>query len=759
MAGDEMPRRIETCWRGVAAGIVLLLWSAPALAAPAAPGAPTPRNDSVTTDEDVTVVIDVLSNDTDPQADALFLSGLSRPASGVARIDDGGTPADPADDVVRYTPRHNFNGTDAFGYRVCDAPGSCATATVEVTVLPVNDRPNARFDAVVVDEDGTIRIDVTANDIEADGDVVAVTRLREAEHGTAAIDHRGTPADTSDDVFVYTPLPDFNGSDSFRYRICDPAGLCDAADVAVTVAPTPDPPVAVDDAEATDEDVAVTIPVLANDGDPDGPLTDPIVSIASPPAIGAAVSHPGTGAVTYTPDPDLSGIDRFTYEVCDGDGLCATAHVLVDVAPVPDAPVAGDDVAATAEDTAVTIDVTANDTDGDGDLLTAATASAPRHGTAVIESASTLTYTPANDYFGADSLDYTVCDPTGSCATATVTIAVGAVNDPPTAADDAATTTEDTPVRIDLLTNDGDVDGDAVTATLRTEAGHGTVEMHDDGTVTYTPASDWHGRDGLVYAVCDPLGACAEATVAVDVVPVNDPPVAGDDTAANLPGAPVVIDVLANDADADRDPLIVTAVSTPTSGSAAITAKGIRYTPADDFTGTATFDYLVCDPSGTCAQATVAVEVATFGAITGVVWEDADGDGRVDESESDLHGVRLVLLGPGEDGDAGTGDDEVIAETFTGSPYWFRDLAAGTYQVVLDVASLPAGTVPGPGTPTALVVTVGWGETVTGGNFAIAVAAGTSGESLPATGEDLLELTAFGLTLLAAAAVLLGLRG
>lgn len=754
--GDEMRRRIETCWRGAAAAIVLLLWSAPALAAPAVPGAPTPQSDSVTTDEDVAVVIDVLSNDTDPQGDALFLSGLSRPASGVALIDDGGTPADPADDVVRYSPDHDFNGADSFRYRVCDASRSCATATVEVTVLPVNDRPTARIDSAAVDEDGSIRIDVLANDSDADGDAVTLIRLRDAEHGTAAVDFGGTPTDPSDDVLVYTPSPDYNGPDGFRYRICDPAGLCDAAEVTVTVAPVPDPPVPVDDAAATDEDVPVAVAVLGNDGDPDGPLTDPVVSIASSPAIGAAAYDPGSGDVTYTPNPDRNGIDSFSYEVCDGDGLCATALVTVYVAPVPDAPIAGADVASTVEDRAVTIDVTANDTDADADELTVVTASTPGHGVAVIASSSTLTYTPAADYFGADFVDYTVCDATGSCATAAVTIAVGAVNDPPAASDDAAATSEDTAVTIALLAND--VDGDALSAALRTEPGHGSAKVHGDGTVTYTPAPDWHGRDGLTYSVCDPLGACADATVTIDVAAVNDMPVAVADGAANLPGAPVDIDVLANDGDVDGDPLTIMAVSTPTSGRADITAAGITYTPAEGFAGTASFAYLVCDPAGACAQEDVTMQVTAFGAITGVVWDDADGDGSVDESETDLHGVRLVLLGAGADGTVGTDDDVMIAEAFTGSPYWFRDLAAGTYQVVLDVTTLPAGMVPGPGAPTALVVTVGWGETVAAGDFAVAVAAQTSGGSLPATGQVLVELSVFGAALLVAAALILGLR-
>src|SRR5204862_281897 len=116
------------------------------------------------------------------------------------------------------------------------------------------------------------------------------------------------------------------------------------------------------------------------------------------------------GTVTYTPALNYNGTDSFSYIVGDGYGGSATGTVSVSVTAVNDAPVAANDTATTAEDTAVSIAVLANDTDPDGDTLTASVATAPTHGSAVANADGTITYTPATNYNGADSFTYTIGD-------------------------------------------------------------------------------------------------------------------------------------------------------------------------------------------------------------------------------------------------------------------------------------------------------------------------------------------------------------
>src|SRR5262245_57245923 len=163
------------------------------------------------------------------------------------------------------------------------------------------------------------------------------------------------------------------------------------------------------------------------------------------------------------------------------------ATITLTVAPINDAPVANEDSASTNEDTPVTVAVLANDADVEGDSFTVTNVTQGANGSVQINADGTITYTPNANFFGTDSFMYTVNDgqPTGS-ASATVTVSVTAQNDAPAAADDVATTDEDTPVTIAVLGNDTDVDGDTLTVTHVFPGPNGTVAMYPDGTLTYT---------------------------------------------------------------------------------------------------------------------------------------------------------------------------------------------------------------------------------------------------------------------------------
>jgi hypothetical protein len=156
--------------------------------------------------------------------------------------------------------------------------------------------------------------------------------------------------------------------------------------------------------------------------------------------------------------------------------------------------------------------------------VTVVATSGPSHGSATVEADRTITYAPTLNYFGPDSFDYQVCDSDGACDTATVSITVTSVNDAPVAADDTATTDEDTAVTIDVLTNDTDVEdgkpGGAVTVT--SGPSHGSATVKADRTITYAPTLNYFGPDSFDYQVCDSDGACDTATVSITVDPVTD---------------------------------------------------------------------------------------------------------------------------------------------------------------------------------------------------------------------------------------------
>lgn len=286
-------------------------------------------------------------------------------------------------------------------------------------------------------------------------------------------------------------------------------------------------PVAEDDSYSVVEDTLLTIAtpgVSGNDHDPEGSALN--VILVSTVQQGSLTLN-ADGSFTYRPGANYFGPDSFTYKVNDGQADSNVATVSITVTAVNDPPVASDDSAGTVKNQPVTVAVLGNDTDPDGNPLTAALATPPSHGTVTLTANGSFSYLPAADYSGPDSFTYTASDGRGGSATATVTITVVAVNDPPTAANDAATTAEDTPVTIPVLGNDRDPDGDTLTVTVVTQpaAVTGRATLNADGTVTYTPALNYSGPATFTYTISDGKGSTATATVTVTVTAVNDAPV------------------------------------------------------------------------------------------------------------------------------------------------------------------------------------------------------------------------------------------
>ncbi|HEX3476903.1 MAG TPA: Ig-like domain-containing protein [Kofleriaceae bacterium] len=590
--------------------------------------APTAVDDTLVIDEDTTGTVNVLANDSDPDGDPLTATITTPPAGGTASISAG---------VVTYHPAANYNGSDAIGYTVDDGHGNTATATVHITVNPVEDPPSAQHDFLTVAEDGRGTIDVTANDTDPDGDALTVVGFTQPSHGAASF---------TGNVATYTPAANYTGSDEFEYTIDDGHGRTSTASVFITVTAVSDAPIAADDTLVTPEDTQGSVNLLANDHDPDGDSLT-VTGFTQPLHGTVAVV---AGVASYTPAPNYNGADAFSYTVADPSGLTASAAVNVTVLPVNDPPVAVADSASLDEDTPATIDVVANDSDVDGDVLTIASVTQPAHGTVAIVSGHEVTYTPAADYNGADSFTYTVADPGGASATATVTLAIAAVNDPPVAVADALTLDEDTSATIDVVANDSDVDGDALTVTAVTQPAHGTAAIVDATHVSYTPAANYNGPDAFSYTIGDPSGATATAAVAVTVVHVNHAPVAVDDAAGLDEDTAVTVDVVANDGDVDGDPLTIVAITQPAHGVAlALDGRRVQYVPAPSYNGPDALSYTISDGAGGESTAQLVLTVAPVNdppvAVDDALTLDEDTPATLDvvANDSDIDGDALTI--------------------------------------------------------------------------------------------------------------------
>ena len=233
----------------------------------------------------------------------------------------------------------------------------------------------------------------------------------------------------------------------------------------------------------------------------------------------------------------------------------------------------------------------------------------------------TFTYIPNPDANGTDAFTYDVADGNGGSDTAAVTITVTAVNDAPVASDDVGAVVEDDPagVTVDVLVNDSDIEGDALTVAGYDDSGLtlGSVADNGDGTFTYIPDPNANGTDVFTYDVTDGNGGSDTATVVIAVTPMPDAPVANDNAYLTPDDTPLVVPapgLLANDFDLDGDALShsLIPVELPSNGLVVLSAigdGGFVYTPAAGFVGTDTFSYRVNDGTGLSAVAEVSITV------------------------------------------------------------------------------------------------------------------------------------------------------
>jgi VCBS repeat-containing protein len=381
---------------------------------------PIAANDSGSTAEDSGVTVSVLSNDSDPNGDALTLSGHGSPGQAGAGLSCTTTGS------CTYTPPADFSGTDSFAYVVSDGQFT-DTATVSITVTAANDPPTASSRTVSGSEDTPAGWSPLVGDI--DGDQLTCSLVTGPAVGSAAV----SPTCGSSS---YTPPANFNGVVTFTYRAFDGTAFSAAASVRITVSGVNDPPVATPVTDSGPEDSTIGWAPQVSDVDGD----QLVCAIVGQPSQGTAAVTSNCSSGTYTPPPNFSSPPNmvFSYRVCDRPvgGACSIASVSITVTEINDPPVANPDSYATSEDGQLNVGffsgVLDNDTDPEGDSLIARNPSNPPHGSLVLNSSGSFTYTPDPNYSGTDSFTYQAFD--GSAFdTTTVTITITSVNDGPTA--------------------------------------------------------------------------------------------------------------------------------------------------------------------------------------------------------------------------------------------------------------------------------------------------------------------------------------
>lgn len=399
------------------------------------------------------------------------------------------------------------------------------------------------------------------------------------------------------------------GSWTSTLTITDEAGLSASASTTATVRDSNAAPVANGDAYGFT--TVKTAAVTDNDTDADGDSLN--VRAVAQPQHGTLELY-NSGWFTYTADSGYVGADTFTYVAYDDFGGESTpATVALDVQRVNTWPVVADDSAATAEDTTVTVDVLANDTDADGDALAVSVTSA-ENGTATVNADNTVTFTPKANFVSSTynnaRVYYQVDDGHGATAYGRAVIDVTPVNDSPVAVDDIATVREDVGGYVYISQNDTDVDvGDTRSYTVVSGPASGTLQSAG-GSYYYKPNTNFNGTDSFTYRMTDAAGASSTATAAITVTPEYDAVQPKADTFSGIEDTQITGSVTANDV-FEAGPLTAGLRYAPTKGTVVVNADGtFVYTPNANANGTDSFTYNVTDAAGTTRWQTVTLTVA-----------------------------------------------------------------------------------------------------------------------------------------------------
>ncbi|TAG53305.1 MAG: tandem-95 repeat protein, partial [Cytophagales bacterium] len=498
--------------------------------------APIIANKTNIGNEDSTVTGSFLNLPTDNDPDGTSLDINSTPVSGPSF----GTITINTDGTYIYVPNSNFNGIEVITVQICDIgtplPQICTNITLTITVNGVNDAPIAPLVTIVGNEDMVIIHTLTGISDPDNGDILTITTIN-----GAVTTNGGTVTISGNGLISYLPAPNFTGNDTYSYEVCDNGNpkLCVQRNISILVTPINDAPIARDDIYSFNPNQTISgfIKMITNDSDPDGNsfVYSLIKHTSSIPADKGIITsfYSITGEIDYfTGLNSTPRTDSVFYQICDNGvpSKCDSAVLIIIIPATPLAPQVLNESATTPEDVAINVQIVSNDYDPNRETITHIITTQPKNGIAVLNTLTGIvTYTPNQNYFGKDTLTYSVCDPTITCSSGFVFYTITPVNDAPTANPVVVNTTYNTPISNTIL---GYSDVDNATLTITPFVGTiigGNLIVNANGTFTFTPNASFTGSTVFNYQVCDPTITCTSSTLTINVSSSTSPILLSDD--------------------------------------------------------------------------------------------------------------------------------------------------------------------------------------------------------------------------------------
>jgi hypothetical protein len=572
--------------------------------------APVANSQTISGLEDQPLVITLTGND--PEGSSLIYTLVQTPTKGIL----SGTGS-----RLIYLPSTNYQGADAFTFRVSDGSLSSGLATVSVSILPVNDAPEAFGQTLVAVVGTPAPIVLTGRDLESDP--LRFTVVRPPAQGTLS----GIPPNLS-----YTAASGARGADSFTFKVGDGSLESAESTVAIQLAPENVAPSAVAQSVVVDEGSTQSINLTGVD--PEGaPLT---YSIVSAPAKGT-LSGTAPGLV-YTSIAGKTGADSFTFKVNDGFRDSALAVVSLDIRE-NQIPTASDQSVTLAEDTSRSIVLSG--LDPEGKALTYKLVSPPSKGE-LSGTAPNLTYTPRGDVSGSDSFTFRVNDGVKDSVVALVNLTITEVNDAPVAVGFSSESANRAPVTLQL--SGKDVDSTVLTYTVVQQPALGSLSGQAPNLV-YTPRTNAFGTDSFTYTVSDGTAVSEPAVVTIPIkLPVTIP-VALTQKLEAEDGVP--LSIILSGTDTSGLPLTYL-VDIPASGTLTASGPNVVYTAKPGFRGRDVFGFRVFNGIRYSSSALVEVQVVAkrdkppvFDAIANVTLDEGQSL-TLAVKATDPEGAKLV---------------------------------------------------------------------------------------------------------------------
>lgn len=543
---------------------------------------------------------------------ALTFAGLGDSSHGSVSLSDSA--------VITFIPNANYSGNEAgFNYRVQDAKGGETTATVTVEVTGSNDPPTIITNSLEATEDTPIIFNqetITKFISDLDGDNIVLTDLSSAASGTVS---------ESGGIYTFTPDPEYHGPAILSYTATDMNGATVSGKLDLDILSMDDPTSFGTDVFTTTEDQTLITSVselMVNDTDSDGTGELQFKGLGA--ASHGQVQLGAGGTVTFVPDENYYGEDAgFAYTVLDSESDEATGWVTVKVSAVNDKPEITGNRIVIKENESLAFnqdELSKFIFDPDGDLLSLDVVTNVEGGRMEL-SGGVYTFIPDANFYGEASLEFLASDSEGVETPGKLYLGVTPVNDLPTVDYSSGSGIEDNEILFnvaDLMSGATDVED---SADLRfggiDSSVNGDVYVDSDNIAHFVPHKDYFGSGFFRYKVLDSEGGIGLGYVGVDIMGVNDVPVALDDgkilawSNNSYENVFLAAAFLGNDYDVDGDTLSITSVGGAEFGTVAVDSSGnIHYiADSDDWVGIDKFTYTISDGQGGLSQAVAKVDV------------------------------------------------------------------------------------------------------------------------------------------------------